>query len=483
MSAPLRVLLVEDSEDDAELLLRELRRGGYEPAAQRVETEAGLRAALREEKWDIVLCDHALPSFSAPAALALLKQTGLDTPFLVVSGHIRPDEAAALVKAGAQDFVMRDRLARLLPAVKRELGDAEAQSERQRAEAALHGSEQRFRAVFDAGPVGMCLTTPSGRFLRVNHAFADFLGYDLNDLRGMHFLDITHPDDRPTSEDRVRRTLDGGTQRFSLEKRYLRKDGRAVWGIASAHLLRDDEGRPLLFITHLQDITARRRAEDELRELPSRLLEAQEEERRRIAKELHDSTAQELAAAIMGIGTLQRQLAGVEGPAQDTLADVLALLERSARDVRTLSHLLHPPLMDRLGLGHALRQYVAGFSQRSGIQVAAELPKGRLPLAEEARVALFRIVQEALSNIHRHSGSPTARLRLAREGAEAVLEVADDGRGIPAPCGTGPQALPGVGLASMRERARSLGGRLEVETGPAGTLVRAILPLAKEQDA
>ncbi|HUT33342.1 MAG TPA: MEDS domain-containing protein [Planctomycetota bacterium] len=347
----------------------------------------------------------------------------------------------------------------------------------------LRESEERFRTVFDAGPVGMCLTTPSGHFLRVNQAFADFLGYDPAELRGMHFLDITHPDDRPASDERVRRTLGGATQRFSLEKRYLRKDGQVVWGIVSAHLLRDDQERPLFFITHLQDITARKRAEEELRQLPARLLNAQEEERRRIAKELHDSTAQELAAAIMGMGTLQRQLAGVEGPAQETLADALALLEKSARDVRTLSHLLHPPMMDELSVADALRHYVAGFSQRSGIKVAVELPQGQLPLAEEARVALLRIVQEALSNIHRHSASATARVRLARKGAEAVLEIADDGCGIPAPGGTGPQALLGVGLASMRERARALGGRVEVQTGPAGTLIRAVVPLAEEQDA
>jgi signal transduction histidine kinase len=112
-----------------------------------------------------------------------------------------------------------------------------------------------------------------------------------------------------------------------------------------------------------------------------------------------------------------------------------------------------------------------------------EVPDAALLLTSEARVALFRIVQEALSNIHRHSGSKTARVRLAREGAEAVLEVADDGRGIPTPSGGGPQVLPGVGLASMRERAHHLGGRLEIHSGTTGTLVRAFVPLAKEPDA
>jgi PAS domain S-box-containing protein len=378
---------------------------------------------------------------------------------------------------------MKDRLERLAPAVRRELADAEARRRHRAAEAALRESEERFRTAFEDAPVGMCLTAPGGRFLRVNQAFADFLGYAPRELRGKHFLDVTHPDDRPPSIERFRQTLDGATDRFSLEKRYMRRDGAVVWGIVSTRLLRGEQARPALFITHLLDITRRKEAEEALHQLPSRLLEAQEAERRRIAKELHDSTAQELTAAIMELAVLRRQTGSLEGPAKATLADLHALLESSARGVRTLSHLLHPPMMDELSIAEALHHYVAGFSQRSGILVVMEVPDAALLLTSEARVALFRIVQEALSNIHRHSGSKTARVRLAREGAEAVLEVADDGRGIPTPSGGGPQVLPGVGLASMRERAHHLGGRLEIHSGTTGTLVRAFVPLAKEPDA
>ncbi len=221
-------------------------------------------------------------------------------------------------------------------------------------------------------------------------------------------------------------------------------------------------------------------AEEKLSHLSGRLLRSQDEERSRIARELHDSTVQSLAALVINLTRLDDATVGLDPALRDTVSDSLALAEQCAREVRTLSYLLHPPLLDELGLGPALRQYVEGFVQRSGILVDLNLPVGLGRLPQEVATTLFRIVQEGLTNIHKHSGSPRAAIRLAQSNGELALEVRDRGRGIP------PAALHGVngsfqglglGVTGMRERVRQLGGSLEIQSGPDGTTVKATLPL------
>jgi signal transduction histidine kinase len=226
-----------------------------------------------------------------------------------------------------------------------------------------------------------------------------------------------------------------------------------------------------------------RRAEGTTRQLAASLLTAQDEERRRIARDLHDSTGQNLIAATLIAGRVQDMLPASAGPLMDQLEDVL---QQAIREVRTVSYLLHPPLLDEAGLAPALREYVDGYIERSGIGVDLEVARdfGRLP--PETELVLFRLVQEALTNVARHSHSPTARIRFTRQGngggPNVVLTVEDEGRGMP---GAGRRGLiggrraptRGVGLASMRERLNQVGGRLEIESAVGRTIVRAVIPL------
>ncbi len=217
-----------------------------------------------------------------------------------------------------------------------------------------------------------------------------------------------------------------------------------------------------------------------LRELSARLMQLQDDERRRIARELHDSVGQTLAALGMNLSLVRNDVERLSSIIS-AINDSENLVREMSSEVRTISHLLHPPLLDEAGLCSALRWYVDGFSQRSGIQVDLKLPDdfGRLP--SELETAIFRVVQESLTNIHRHSGSPVARIRLQQTGDHVVVEIADRGKGIPeeklqemASTGT-----PGVGIRGMRERLRQLGGTLEIESGRSGTIVTVRLPLDK----
>jgi signal transduction histidine kinase len=230
-----------------------------------------------------------------------------------------------------------------------------------------------------------------------------------------------------------------------------------------------------------------RGAEHSLRELAISVVRAQDEERRRIARDLHDSTGQNLIAATLLLGRIEDALPAAAKP---ILGQAEEALQQSIREVRTVSYLLHPPLLDEMGLGPALRCYVDGYMERSGLAVDLEIAPDIDRLPPDTEMAVFRVVQEALTNVSRHSQSPTARIRLVRkkgaDGQTIVLTVEDAGRGMPtigdvrALIGKLGSRSTGVGLASMRERLHQIGGRLEIDSAVGRTVVRALIPIQQE---
>jgi signal transduction histidine kinase len=226
-----------------------------------------------------------------------------------------------------------------------------------------------------------------------------------------------------------------------------------------------------------------RRQRNELRALANRLMHAQDDERRRIAQMLHETTAQDLAALKMHLARLNRRASHLSDTDRAALRESIGLAEQSMTEIRTVSYLLHPPFLDEAGLLSALRWYASGFAERSGIEVDLDLPESFERLPRDTETALFRIVQESLTNIHRHAGSETARIRLTRDADTLVLEIEDRGQGIPEVAlervmsGGG---AAGVGIAGMSERIKQLDGRLEITSSDHGTTVRARLPLLKD---
>jgi signal transduction histidine kinase len=217
----------------------------------------------------------------------------------------------------------------------------------------------------------------------------------------------------------------------------------------------------------------------ELQTLSQRLLKVQDEERRKISRDLHDSTGQTLAALKISITLLQEECQG--DPAKLRLAQQIGgFADHAINEIRTMSYLLHPPLLDEVGFTCAAEWFVEGFAKRSGIDVAVQFANSRARLPKRMEIALFRVLQESLTNVHRHSGALKAAVRYAREPKAVTLEIQDFGRGIPEERlarlrSAGGDA--GVGLAGMRERMRELCGRLEIESGRGGTLMRAVVPL------
>ncbi len=249
-------------------------------------------------------------------------------------------------------------------------------------------------------------------------------------------------------------------------------------------LWRDLSGRTLGRFQLDSDITRRKNVEQELRVLSGRLLTIRDEERRRWARELHDSVGQLLVGITMNLSILQRQLDGAGPIDAKFLSESMHLTNEALQEIRTLSYLLHPPMLDEVGLASALRWFASGFSKRSQIEIDLEIPEslGRFP--RDLEIAAFRIVQETLTNVHRHSGSSTAKINIWRSTNQLRLKVEDQGKGMILPAfgkDDRENAILGVGISGIRERVRQLGGQMQIRSGEWGTAVEVVFPLEESE--
>ena len=260
------------------------------------------------------------------------------------------------------------------------------------------------------------------------------------------------------------------------------RDGRRIIVASRWTTLRDESGKPIGWMEINTDITDRKRAENAARSLSGRILNVQDDERRRIARGLHDSLGQYLAALKMQLSIMSMS----NGEQSALIAEASDIVDHCITETRTVSHLLHPPLLDEAGFSSAARWFVEGFADRSGIAVDLSLPPDLGRLSNDVEIALFRALQEALTNVHRHSGSPKAEIRVTLEQNQVRLEIHDYGQGMP------PDTLrqlnegagkTGVGVAGMRERVRELGGYMMIQSGSPGTLLMVVLPLAHPSES
>jgi PAS domain S-box-containing protein len=357
--------------------------------------------------------------------------------------------------------------------------------ERKREEHAVRVSERRWRSVFDNSAIGIVMGDSTLRVTAANRALQALGGYSERELSALTLFDLTHLDDRHLIEQAVADLLAGANER-QIEMRFLRKNGEVIWVRTTASLIQE-ANEPLRFLALLEDISARKAAEQELAEslshlraLAARLMRTQDDERRRIARMLHDTTAQDLAGLKMLLARLNRTSDRLSDADRVLLDDSVQVADRSMNELRTLAYLLHPPFLDEVGLLSAVRWYTQGFADRSGINVSLDLPEALARLTQEVETTLFRVIQEALINIHRHAESPAAHIRIRVAAYRLTLEIEDHGRGMPADFvarlmgGTG---AIGVGLAGIRERLEQLGGALEIESSHHGTIVRAMVPV------
>ncbi len=672
----MRLLVV----DDHEALRRGVRsllqdQPNYEVCGEAVDGQDAVEKA-RELKPDVIVMDISMPRLSGLEATSLIRSSLPDCEVVLLSQHDAPEMARQALKAGARGYVIKTSMARgLICAVERvsrgeysydpsfsglttRTANSDVQEIIQRSgalEQALRESEQLYRSTFEVAGVGVSHVAPDGRWLRVNRKLCEIVGYSEEELLKLTFQQMTHPDDLSADLALTQKILNGESDTFSMEKRYIRKDGSPVWinltvtavrhadrklkhfvsvvedisqrkqfeatlkdsdelaGQATALLaaivdssddaiisknlngvitswnkgaerifgytaaeatgqhitliipedrreeevgilrklrngqridhfetvrkckdgtlldisvtispVKNESGRIIGASKVARDIGHRKRAEadlrrseeqlrqlsetldaevrartreleernaeislqaEQLRELNWRVARAQEEERRHVARELHDSAGQTLT--VLGINAAQL-VDEAEGSAPELAKrgrELQALIQQLHREVRTASYLLHPPLLDEAGLASALNWYVQGLTERSGLSITLDIPNNFGRLSGDMELVIFRLVQECLTNIHRHSGSKTAAIRVLNDGENVRVQVTDEGIGIP------PELLAkvqtggsGVGIRGMQERLRQFRGAMEIVSNGSGTSVIARIPVEKELD-
>lgn len=484
-SPELRILLLEDTPEEAELICRALTKASIAFVAARAGTKSEFISNLREFRPDIVLSDYNLPDLNGREALAIVRQYDRTVPVVMVTGALGDDEAVELIKAGARDYVLKDRLARLGPAVRRALAEEEELRHREAAEQGLAASEERFQLAVSGATAGLWDWNPQTGAIYFSPHFKGIMGYEDHELpneRRAH-LDAIHPDDLG----RVTQSLNAHVAHrsaYNVEYRVRTKSGNFRWIQSRGQALWNDAGEPYRMVGWVMDITERKRDEEalrfsreELRRLSAHIQHIREEEKARIARELHDDLGQQLTALKMAVTLVEHKSPAnaASSLSREDLRGMYTLIDQLIDSVRRIAADLRPVMLDDLGLVPAIEWLANEFSARYHVPVIRHIDASAITFNRESRIEVFRMVQEALTNVARHSGATQVVLDIVRDDPHCILRIADNGRGVTREASPSRRSF---GLLGMRERAALLGGEIQIHTAPgSGFELTAILPL------
>ena len=347
---------------------------------------------------------------------------------------------------------------------------------RKRVEEALKQNEAEFRIIFENAAIGIALVDESGHFTRSNRALQKMLGCSQEELHKLTLVSITHPDEVAGTSSLYGEIVGGERDRYQMKRRFSGRDGKTGWARLTVAALRQGSGRLQSCVAMVEDITQQELAEQSLRQLTGRLISAQEEERSRIARELHDNLNQRLGLLAIQLRRLHNSLAEKDHELMEQLDQIRRETDEISEEVHRLSHNLHSSILENLGLVPAVRNLCLEFSRQYGIPVEFEGLKVPSGVSSEVALCLFRIVQECLGNIVRHSHARLARVSLDGDSSKIRLIVEDDGVGFDPGA---QQDKPGLGLVSMHERLRLVNGKINVRSSQSmGTRIEAWVPLA-----
>jgi PAS domain S-box-containing protein len=472
-----KILLVDDNPDNLVSIEAALDALNEDLVSAGSGTDA-LRYLL-ENDFAAILLDVKMPDMDGfeTAELIRSRKRSQHTPILFLTAYRNEEHLFRGYDLGAVDFLFKPIVPEILRSKVAVFVELSRSAQRQRRQAEiLAKAELKFRSLLEAAPDAMLITTAEGEIVLANTRSDDMFGYSRQELLGQN-IRVLVPSWTLSSY-------------HVGELTSVCKDGSTFPSEISSSPLQTEEG--LLITSAVRDISERKRAEQriaeqtqqlheanrELRHLSSRIVAIRDEERRRLGRELHDSQGQYLAAIKMNLEMIETTDAALSTIQKSALTEAITLLERSMREIRVISHLLHPPLLDEIGLQAVVPWYLNSFSERSGIQIDLDMPSDIAKLPDQVELAVFRVLQECLTNVHRHSGSKVAKVKILPEETSVTLEVFDRGRGMNSQNGSEP--VLGVGITGMRERVRELGGHFEINSGAEGTVVRAVLPFGDQ---
>lgn len=482
----MRLLLIEDSTDDAELLLWTLQQGGYDLVHQCVSSASAVIAALDAETWDLVIADYSLPQFSGITALELVKARKLDIPFIIVSGHIGEDEAVAAMKSGAHDYFMKHNLSRLLPAIERELREAATRAARRTAENRLLEQEVRLSAILSNIP-GVVFQLDRNSVGQLKFTYVSEGSESLLGIAPAHLLDnatlftqLINTRDWPALDAYIA----GATSRSATahwEGRIrLAHDDNPRWISIRFSPTNTTDGK-IRGEGIMTNITDSKLAEQELRESRRRLSEltshmerVKEQERTKIAREIHDDIGGNLTAIKIDLLWLAGKIAPGNPVLTEKIRQIEGLVDETVKTTSRIGRDLRPGILD-LGLAAAVEWLAEEFENRMDIPCRVVCASEDLNIHADVANALFSIFRESLTNITKHANATCVDALLKVENDMLTLQVEDNGRGI-ASSDLGKSGS--FGLRGMEERTDQLGGTIRVAGIPGvGTRITVRMPI------
>jgi two-component system NarL family sensor kinase len=362
---------------------------------------------------------------------------------------------------------------------------------RRKAEKSMRESQRLLQSTIDALNAQVALLDETGKIIAVNQSwrsFAETNGYIGADKGvGRNYLEICESagecEEARLVGDAIRLLVSGEREEFCCIYQFVGGTEESWFQVRMNRFYTDGA---LRLVIAYEDVTEIKQAHDAQQQITGMLLRAQDDERRRIARDLHDVTVQNVATIKADLIRVRKGPELQDGKVAETLAESLMTCDQVIKELRTLSYLLHPPLLDEIGLMPALQWYIRGFTERSGVRAELSVMEDIGRLATDVETALFRVVQESLTNIHRHSGSPSAMIRVMKENGTVAVQIMDEGHGMSLTALSGIQEgapLPGVGIMGMRQRLKQLGGRLEIDSNSQGTIVTARISISEESHA
>jgi PAS domain S-box-containing protein len=488
----LRILLIDDDPHDRLEIMRALQAEFPDLKVEQVGSVQQLELALVGGGFDLVFVESWLPWTDSPSIVHAIKDTLPGCPVVMIADAEREEFVLRAIQAGLDSYILRSpqQMVCLLATVRlalertheRQVMKEAEDRERRRVEMALRESEERFRTIVEQSPLSIQVMTPEGWTVQVNRAWEKLWGVTATDVRNYNMLH----DEQAKSLGMmpyVERGFAGEAVAMppvAYHTPETIKTGRKRWFQARIYPVKDERGAIRNVIMMYEDITERQWATEDSQKLSVELMNAQEAERKRISQELHDELGQALTAMRINLTALEKDLFPSFPASRKKLIETSLLVDETLEHVRELSHALRPTMLDELGLVPTLRWYVNRYAERLGIEVEFEaMDLGDRPAAE-IETALYRIVQEALTNIAKHAQARRVHLRLSRQESRVTALIEDDGIGFDVQKRMAADAPgSGAGLFGMRERVALWGGTFMIQSRPdQGTQIFVELPLS-----
>lgn len=454
MHSSLRILHLEDSPNDAELVGRFLKKANMGDQIRVVADKDSFEQALRDFDPDVILSDHTLPQFNSISALKIARSHKAHVPFILITGTVSEEFAVECIRNGADDYILKSNLLRLPNAIRQTLSEKQAVLR-------LRESEERYRQIVETAQEGICIFNTKLEIEFANRKMCAIFGYTCEDLQWQKFSQVVEPEDRHLVKEAMKEAAD------KIELRCRTREGGKIWVELTTSPVWDAQKNFTGILAMVSDVTERVVAHDKLvqseqqiRNFAQHLNQTMEAESARIAREIHDELGQQLASIKMTISSLKRT---PESERAEKIESVVKDVDQTIQSMRKIATELRPGILDTLGLIPSIEWLASEFERKTGVKCTQTIRVRESKFPNHISVCFFRVCQESLTNITKHAQADHVSVSVEQTDHQLRLTVSDNGRGI---AGEELENPFSMGLLGMRERARVMGADLQITSSP-----------------